>query len=213
MKTITLIISLLFGLMAYSQVSYRKAPETIEVITPYDSLHNVPLKNIKSFYGHDALILDLAHFYTTPDSDGTKPTEDIINKTYQVIEVIKDATATKQWIHLLSGTTNLYYQVSRHSIEKPSFIMLEYYEKQKQLKLNKQFKILTTVEFKELNTGIMTSFNQCNKFTCVDITILEDGNKLIPSYIIRNQAGEEIGVPLKGFDIISSRSVNRFDIQ
>lgn len=209
MKTITLIISLFISLMAYSQVSYRQVPETKTTIPVYDSLSNIPAESIKSFYGHDALILDNYHFYDTANVNGTKVTN-IIKSIYTVVEVFRDGPL---WIHMQNKTGDVYYGLNENSLDNPSFIMLEYYEKQKQLKLNKNFKLRSAEEFKELNTGTVKSFGADQEFTCTDITILEEGKQLIPSYILSTSTGEEIGVPLKGFNINSSRSVNQFDIQ
>lgn len=212
MKTITLIISLFIGLMAFSQVSYRKAPQAKTNIAAYDSLQNIPSRSIETIYGHNALVLDYFYFYETPNVYGVKAVNTPINTVYTVIEVFSDKTQ-QQWIHFENETGSIYYRLTNDSHARPSFIMLEYYEKQKQLKLNKQFTLRSAEEFKELNTGKVKSYAAKQEFTCTDITILEEGKQLIPSYILRTATGEEIAVPLKSFEINSARSVNQFDIQ
>lgn len=121
MKLSTLLISLLFCLSALAQTAKT------------DSIIPIPVDNIKAIYGHDAIIQCEDYFYAMPDDFSAKKGTEIINKTYQIVKVIKDEKyKNKQWMIFGNANDTIYYEVSNRSIENPSFVIIATHKNGKQ---------------------------------------------------------------------------------
>lgn len=212
-KLLVFVISVTFSLASLAQISYREAPKTKEVIPAYDSLENLPKNSFRSICGQKVLILGTKDFYRISEYYEPVRKEEVLKKSYTVISFKRDENNPRQiWMKLALDTDTIYYNITNQNIERPQFLTIGYYEKQKQLRVGKIFKFKLTEKFKELNTGIIKEFSREDNFTCTDITILKEDDKLIPSYIIKNEKGEEIGVPLKNYELSMSMSIYRFEI-
>lgn len=212
-KILTLTIAITLGMLSYCQVTYREAPEANHPVPVYDSLKNMPQKGLRSMCGQEVLILGATDYYRKGDSFQTINKDEIVNKQYQVISVDKDEKNPRQvWMKLALNNDTVFYRITSSNLEKPLFLTIGFYEKQKQLYIGKKFKLKLMQDFKELNSGTIKEFTKEDNFVCTEITILKENDRLIPSFILKNDKGEEIGVPFTNFETNMSQSFSRFNV-
>lgn len=211
MKTLFVLTAFLFlSYLSIGQITYREAVEPKQAITPYDSLEIIPQRSLRSVYGQQVVILGAYSIYPRPDSYVPLERTDLIKKEYTIIKGEKDKKLkNKIWLQLVAETDTIYFELTGSNIERPSFITLGYYEKQKQTHIGKSFKLRLYEDFTELNSGIEKRYTSDDDFICTDVTILEVKQRLVPSFILKNQDGDEIGIPFSNY----SNDVHKFVIR
>jgi hypothetical protein len=90
------------------------------------------------------------------------------------------------------------------------FMINGYFEKQKQLFLDKQLKLKIDYEYTEVKSGKVLSFTTADTFNCTGLCMAVSSGELVPSYILKNTEGETINVPLKGFETTATNTIDRF---
>ncbi len=209
----TLSAFLIIAVVSTAQLSYRSVPSAPEHIAAYDSLENIPQASLKSLYGQMVLILDTTYFHPEANSFAPIRRDDIVDKQFEVVSAQRDKKRRQIWIVMAAKTDTVYYQVNSNSLEYPTFVTMGYYEKQKQLYTGRSLQLRFMGEFKDLNTGSKKPFGSDVNFTCAGTSIIKDGEDLIPSIVLRSTQGDEIAVPIKGFETTTSNTINLFSVE
>lgn len=199
------------SLIANSQITYRNAPVAIETVPTYDSLSNIPPK-IKSLYGQSVLIVETNELYRIMKSNGELVDSSAINRQYKVVSSTKDENRHFIWLHLADKADTIYCRLTASLVENPPFITTGFYTKQKNDFVGKLFRLKTSCNYTELNSGKIKEYTENEVFKCVDVAMLKEGSELMPSYILKTKNGDEISVPIRGFETIADNTLdNRFD--
>ncbi|HBL74267.1 MAG: hypothetical protein A2W90_18105 [Bacteroidetes bacterium GWF2_42_66] len=214
MKKIALLTIVSFiCLQSFAQVTYRKVPEVTQPIVPYDSLQNIPVTHINSLFGHKILCLNKSNFRSSINIFSNIDESKVVNKQFEILDGKRNEKDHKIWLTLISDTDTVFYYLDNNSVENPSFITLEYFDKQSKIYTGKKFKLRFPEEFKELNTGVIKLFSDKETFVCTGSTIIEDNKKLIPSLILKSGNGDEIYTPIKGFEVTTANNIGLFTIE
>lgn len=211
MKNI-LILSILMAVsfFANGQITYRNTPVAIETVPAYDSSSNIPPK-IKSLYSQSVLIVETNELYRKMKSSGELVDSSAINRQYKVVSSTKDENRRLIWLHLADKADTIYCRLTASLVENPPFITTGFYTKQKKNFVGKSFRLKTSCRYTELISGKIKEYPDDEVFKCIDVTMLKEGSELIPSYILKTKNGDEISVPIRGFETIADNTLdNRF---
>lgn len=212
MKAILTILAFSISILSYSQISKREIPADPNIIFPYDSLDNMTAVKVSKYIGQEIVVLENYDLYT--QLDGSEQTDSsIIEKSYTISNVTKSIKSiNKLNIELTGGDgKKIYYLLSSGNLEHMSFIVKGFFAKQKQLYQGKKLKLKFDYEYTNLKSGQTRIYLENEQFTCIDAQYIVDRSKhIIPSLILRNTKGEEINVPLKGFEPEIGNNISRF---
>lgn len=206
-KILTASVLLAVSFISHGQIIYRNAPAAIETVPVYDSISNIPSK-IKSLYGQSVLIVETNALYRTMKSRGESVDSSVINKQYKVVSSTKDENSRFLWLHLTDDTDTIYCKLTTSIVENPPFITTGFYLKQKNSFIGKTFRLKTSSKYTELNSGSIKEYTEKEFFICVDLAMIKEYADLIPSYILKTKDGDEISVPINGFETTAGNTLD-----
>ncbi len=176
----------------------------------YDSLTNIPPAKISCLYGQTATIVELNELYSGASWTNKITDASFINKQFTIVKAERDQSRPQVWVYLASNTDTIYYRLTKDNMKHAPFMVGGYFEKQKQLFLDKSLKLKIDYEYKENQTGKTKTFTTGETFRCEKLSFVDASGELIPSYVLINTAGETINVPLKGFETTATNTIDRF---
>ncbi len=175
----------------------------------YDSLQNIPDKNISALIGQNVRIVEINELYSSKDRGERINDTSLVNKIFTFSDAIRDENRPQIWVKLI-GPETIFYRLTGHNMENPPFLVNGFFEKQKELYVGKSFKLKLDKDYLELNSGIKQTFSRNDTFTCRKLDLVKANGEIIPSFILENQNGDVISVPLEGFETTSGNTIDRF---
>ncbi|MCT4645558.1 MAG: hypothetical protein N4A74_11285 [Carboxylicivirga sp.] len=176
----------------------------------YDSLTNIPPTKISCLVGQSATIVEVNELYPAKQWTNKLSDASLINKQYTIANIEADKSRPQVWITLVSNNDTIYYRLTKANMKHAPFMVNGYFEKQKQLFLDKQLKLKIDYEYTEVKSGKVLSFTTADTFNCTGLCMADSSGELVPSYILKNTEGETINVPLKGFETTATNTIDRF---
>lgn len=162
-------------------------------------------------YGYDNFVLDYTkdallntNIYKCCNSSGYSKYEGLAGKYFKVLEIIKHPKAEqseylygkKFYLKLQEKESNdiVYYEYDSARTYSFPFIVVGFFEKQKNLVVGKEFvladKVLKGLALIDIQTGKVVTTKTGQKWKCTDLTIEEEWFTL--SLVLENSLGEKI---------------------
>ena len=175
----------------------------------YDSLQNIPDKNISALIGQTVRIVEVNELYSSKDRGARIEDTSLVNKVFTFADATRDEDRPQIWVKL-TGPETIFYRLTGRNMDNPPFLVNGFFEKQQQLYSGKSFKLKLERDYLELNSGTKQTFTRNDTFTCRKLDLVNHDGEIIPSFILENQSGQSIVVPLKGFETTAGNTIDRF---
>jgi hypothetical protein len=205
----------------YDSTYYFYNPESELTFFVNQDIYILPKSTTYSEYSRDWL--DYRYFFIKPSIDipsyykyiynisnkNRTIYDTLVNKRLKIIDVIYWGNDWKMKLLRIDNGDTIYFcpNMNYNSYKELPFILVGYYEKQKELYLNKTFiakdefekygnDFFQSYQIFDLNSGLKVNCVKNSKWKCVDLTFINTKvyEFLLPVLIFRNDSGEEISV-------------------